>query len=150
MRIVCMVVATIALLLMMTSVTSALCVKASMANLRVGPGTGYEVGWTVNKYFPFQKVGVSLSGQWYAVKDIDGDVFWIQKSLVTHRYHCGAVSTEKVNIRRGPGTRYGKLFSEPAQKYYSFKILKQKGAWVKIIDMDNNIGWVKKGYCRIQ
>jgi SH3-like domain-containing protein len=135
---------------MMAGVTSALCVKTSAANLRLGPGTGYQVGWTVKKYFPFKKVGVSLSGRWYAVKDIDGDVFWIHKNLVTTRYRCGVISTDGVNIRSGPGIRYRKLFSEPAQKYYSFKILERKGTWVKIMDMDNNVGWVKKRYCRIQ
>ena len=57
---------------------------------------------------PFSKVGVSLSGEWYAVKDVDGDVNWMHKDLLTGKYKCAVVKTEEVNIRTGPGTRYSK------------------------------------------
>lgn len=134
----------------MGSVAFTLCVEAPTANLRVGPGTHYTVGWKVHRYFPLKKVGASLSGEWYAVEDIDGDVFWIHKSLVTGRYRCAAVTSAKVNVRTGPGTRYGKLFSEPAEKYYSFRVVKRKGAWIKGTDMDNNTGWLPRDYCRIE
>lgn len=127
-----------------------LCVKVPKANLRVGPGTEYEVGWTVYKYFPFKRVGTSLSGDWYAVEDTDGDVLWIHRSLVTNGYRCAAVVAEKANVRTGPGSRYGTLFPEPVDKYYSFRVLKRTGAWVKFRDMDNNIGWVHKDLCRIR
>lgn len=147
---VCMVFTVVVLLLAWMNTGFALCVKIPAAKLRVGPGTEYEVGWIVSKYFPLKKVGTSLSGEWYAVADIDGDVFWIQKSLVTSRYRCGAVRSPRINVRRGPGIRYGRLFSEPVERYYSFKILEQKGAWIRIADIDGNIGWVQKGYCRIQ
>jgi SH3-like domain-containing protein len=125
-------------------------VKVPKANLRVGPGTGYEVGWTVYKYFPFKKVGTSLSGKWYAVEDTDGDVLWIHQSLVTSRYRCAAVVSDKANVRTGPGTRYGKLFSEPVIRYYSFRVLKETGAWVKVRDVDNNTGWLHRNSCRIR
>jgi SH3-like domain-containing protein len=34
----------------------AACVKVPKANLRTGPGTTYEVGWTVYKYMPHGEV----------------------------------------------------------------------------------------------
>jgi SH3-like domain-containing protein len=90
------------------------------------------------------------SGRWYAVEDIDGDIFWIHRSLITEQYRCGAVSSAKVNVRTGPGVHFGKVFLEPAEKFYSFRVLQRKGAWIKVRDMDNNTGWVRRDYCRIR
>lgn len=90
--------------------SDALCVSAQKANLRDGPGTNYENAWEVYKYLPLLKVGISLSGEWYAVKDVDGDVNWIHKKLLTSRYRCAVVKTEEVNVRTGPGTNYSKSF----------------------------------------
>lgn len=126
----------------------ALCVKASEANLRVGPGADYAVGWKVYKYFPLKKVGVSLSGEWYAVEDIDGDVFWVHRGLVRTGSGCAAVKSARVNVRTGPGTRYGKRFS--LEKYHPFKVLRTNGPWIKVQDGDNNTGWVHRSYCHIR
>jgi SH3-like domain-containing protein len=57
---------------------------------------------------PFYKIGVSNDGTWYAVKDVDGDVNWIYKNLVTNRFHCAVVKSDWVNVRTGPGTNYRK------------------------------------------
>lgn len=130
--------------------SDALCVSAIKANLRAGPGTAYEIVWEVYKYMPFSKVGVSLSGEWYAVRDVDGDVNWIHKRLVTSRYHCAVVKTEAVNVRKGPGANYSKVFSNPAKKYYSFRVLKRKGMWVKVRDEQGNIGWIHRNHLWIQ
>jgi len=126
--------------------SDALCVGAQKANLRDGPVTNYEIAWEVYKYMPFSKVGISLSGEWYAVKDVDGDVNWIHKKLVTSRYHCAVVKTEEVSVRKGPGTGYSKCFFSPAKKYYSFRILKRKGMWVRVKDEQGNIGWIHRNY----
>ncbi|MDD5009038.1 MAG: SH3 domain-containing protein [Syntrophorhabdaceae bacterium] len=133
-----------------SSTLDALCVKVTKANLRTGPGTNYEVGWTVYKYMPFEKVGMSLSGNWYAVKDVDSTVLWIYRNLLTSKYRCAVVNTEGVNVRTGPGVQYGKRFGKPMEKYYSARILKKKGAWLKIIDGDNETGWIRKDYVWIR
>jgi SH3-like domain-containing protein len=124
----------------------ALCVKASTANLRSGPGTGYEKIWQVYRFMPLKKVGVSISGDWYAVRDVDGDVNWIHKTLVTGEYHCAIVKSKTVNMRTGPGTNYPRKFSEPASQYNSFRILQTKGAWIKAKDEWNNTGWIHNNY----
>jgi SH3-like domain-containing protein len=120
----------------------ALCVRVAKANLRTGPGTGYDVVWEIYKYMPLVKVGVSVSGKWYAVKDVDGDVTWIFRSLVTAGYHCAVVKSETVNVRTGPGTRYPKSPISPAKQYYSFKIEKRKGNWVEVRDGWDGRGWI--------
>lgn len=129
---------------------NALCINTEKANVRIGPGTNYEVIWEVHKYMPFLKVGVSLSGEWYAVKDVDGDVNWIHKRLLTNKYKCTVVKTDNVNVRTGPGTKYPKSSLSPAKKYYSFKVLKRKGAWIRIKDEWGGIGWIKRNYLWIQ
>jgi SH3-like domain-containing protein len=124
----------------------ALCVKASTANVRSGPGTGYEKIWQVYRFMPLKKVGISISGDWYAVRDVDGDVSWIHKTLVTDEYHCATVKSRTVNVRTGPGRNYSRKFSELAKKYDSFRILGTKGAWVKVKDEWNNVGWIHGRY----
>ncbi len=128
----------------------ALCVNVSKANLRAGPSTKYEKVWEVYKYMPFMKVGVSLSGDWYAVQDVDGDVSWIYKKLVTSKYKCAVVKSEEVNIRTGPGTNYEKCSSGSAKQYYSFKILKTQGSWVKVKDEWGEVGWIHTDYLWIK
>ncbi len=125
---------------------NALCIDVPKANLRSGPGTSYEIVWEIFKYMPFLKVGTSTSGEWYAVKDIDGDVNWIHKKLVTDKYNCAAVKADEVNVRTGPGTNYSKSPVSPVTQYYSFRILERKGAWVKLKDEWDNIGWIHKDY----
>lgn len=139
----------IAITLFLAPAAYGLCVKAAKANMRTGPGTNYEISWEVYRYMPFRKVGTSLSGDWYAVQDVDGDVAWIHKSLVTNAYRC-AVVKEDVNVRTGPGTRYGTRYAKPAERYYSFRVLGRKGAWVRAKDETNVIGWIHRSFLWIQ
>ena len=141
------VVAMILSLVLTASQAGALCVGVSKANLRNGPGTSYEVAWQVFRYMPLKKVGVSDSGQWYAVEDADGDVTWIRKDLVTDKYKCAVVSAaEEVNVRTGPGTKFPKGRMGPAKQYYSFKLLKKQGPWLKVRDEWGGIGWIHRSY----
>jgi len=124
----------------------ALCVKAATANIRSGPGTDYEAVWTVGRYMPFEKVGVSASGAWYAVKDVDGDVNWIHKDLVTDAFHCTVVRESEVNVRKGPGTRYQKAYAAPAGQYSSFRVVRNNQSWVEVKDESGKSGWIHKDF----
>ena len=106
--------------LLTAAYANALCVTARKANLRSGPGTNYDVVWEIFKYMPLEKVGISLSGEWYAVKDLEGDVSWIHKKLVTSRYKCAVVNSDEVNVRTGPGTNYSESTASPGKKYLLF------------------------------
>jgi len=128
----------------------ALCVQSSVANVRSGPGQQYEKIWQVDRFMPLEKIGASLSGDWYAVRDVDGDVLWIHRTLVTDEYKCAVVKAKIVNVRRGPGTRHSKRFSEPARKYDSFRVLQESGGWIKVRDARNNDGWIHKDYLWIK
>lgn len=128
----------------------AVCVSVSKANVRTGPGTWYQKLWDVYKYTPLQKVGVSLSGGWYAVRDVDGDIVWIDKKLVTDKYRCAVVKKDTVNVRTGPGTSNAQTSSSPAVHYDSFKVLQKKGEWVKVANERGDKGWIDKSYLWIQ
>jgi SH3-like domain-containing protein len=118
----------------------ALCVNVDEANLRGGPGTKYEKTWEVFKYMPFSKV--SKKGDWYKVKDVDGDSHWIYTKLVTDKFKCAVVKVDKANVRRGPGTEHSKSALSPALKYDSFKVLSTKSSWVNVVDEFGDKGWI--------
>ncbi len=128
------------LLLIFSNYVHAQCVNVPVANLRKGPGTNQEKSWQVYKYMPFKKIGTK--GKWYKVKDVDGDVHWIYSKLVTDKFNCAVVKIDEVNIRSGPGTNYGKTFLSPGTKYDSFKVLKRKGKWVKVLNEFGDRGWI--------
>jgi SH3-like domain-containing protein len=70
--------------------------------------------------------------------------------MLTGKYRCAVVKSRIVNVRNGPGTKYTKVFSEPAQRYDSFRIIQRKGAWLKVKDEWNNDGWIHGHYLWIR
>jgi len=121
-------------------VLHALCVKVTEANLRKGPGTNYDKTWEVFKYMPFKKL--AKKGRWYKVRDVDGDVHWIYSKLVTDKFECAVVKVDEANVRSGPGIKYKKTALSPVIKYESFKVIKRKGSWVKVVDEFGDTGWI--------
>jgi SH3-like domain-containing protein len=77
--------------------------KASTANLRVGPGAGYDVEWV------FVRPGIPLEiyqqyGNWRRVRDWEGTSGWVHGSLLSGR-RTGIVapwSKDNVAMRRKP------------------------------------------------
>lgn len=127
---------------------SGLCVKVTEANLRKGPSTNTKKTWTVFAYMPFKKL--SKKGDWYHVQDVDGDKHWIHSKLVSSKLRCAVIKQEKANIRRGPGTKYGKTDLGTLEKYYSFKVVSEKGRWMQVKDDLGNSGWIAKSMLWIQ
>ncbi len=138
----------LAALLFASGYAEALCVNVPEANLRSGPGTKYEKRWLVFKYTALKRL--SRKGGWYKVKDVDGDVHWINAKLVTSRFNCAVVKVRRANVRSGPGTRYRKTALSPAIKYDAFKVIKRKGAWVKVMDEFGEKGWIYRKLLWIQ
>ncbi len=135
-------------LIIFSNYSHALCVNVPEANLRSGPGTKFEKTWEVFKYMPFHKL--TLKGNWYKVKDVDGDIHWIYKKLVTDKFRCAVVKVDKANVRSGPGTGYSKNSLSPALKYDSFKVIKIKPSWVKAVDEFGDTGWIFRKLLWIQ
>jgi SH3-like domain-containing protein len=136
------------LLALLPAEALALCVSSPYANLRGGPGTNYEKTWEVLKYTPLKLL--RKKGKWYRVKDLEGDVHWVYRPLVTSKYKCAMIKDEKANIRKGPGTNYAQVEESPGKQYYSYKVVRIKGDWVKVTDEFGTNGWIFKRLLWIQ
>ncbi|MDA3896661.1 MAG: SH3 domain-containing protein, partial [Desulfobacteraceae bacterium] len=59
-----------------------LAIKVSVANVRSGPGTNYEVLWQVEQYTPMLILDKDKTGNWYYIKDYEGTIGWINKDIM--------------------------------------------------------------------
>lgn len=126
----------------------ALCISNKIANLRQGPGTHYEKLWQVFKYMPFKEL--RKKGHWYRVQDVDKDIYWVHKKLITKKYKCAVIKNNQTNLRKGPGTKYEQLPWSPVDKYFSMKVLEIKGKWVRVEDGAGDRGWVHRPLVWVQ
>ena len=116
-----------------------LCVTANIANLRSGPGTKNDMIWQVEKYHPF--IIMQKKGNWYKVKDFEGDMAWMHKSILG-KGTCVITFKKKCNVRSKPDKKSSIMFT--VEKGVPFKVLKQKGNWINIEHADGDIGWIYK------
>jgi len=117
-----------------------LAVAVSVANIRTGPGTNYDVLWSAEKYFPF--LVIETAGPWVRLRDFEGDEGWVHKSLVAK---IPSVITKKpeCSIRSGPGTGYPLLFTVGTG--IPFRLIKKEGDWLYVEHADGEQGWIHKG-----
>ncbi|MCP4670567.1 MAG: SH3 domain-containing protein [Desulfobacula sp.] len=116
-----------------------LSVTASIANMRSGPGTKYDVLWQVEQYHPVKIV--KKKGNWYKIKDFENDEAWIHESLLG-KVKGVITNKAKCNVRSGPSKKGQILFT--VEKGVPFKILSKKGNWLKIEHADGDVGWIYK------
>jgi SH3-like domain-containing protein len=114
-----------------------LSVTASVANIRSGPGTNYQIIWKVEKYHPFHVI--ETSGAWYHFRDFENDKGWIHKSL-TGKIPSVITNRDECNIRSGPGTTYDILFK--VEKGIPFKVIGRQGKWIHLEHADGDRGWI--------
>jgi len=122
-----------------TAFAERLAVASSLANIRSGPGTKYDVLWQVAKYHPI--LVLKKSGNWYHFRDFEGDKGWLHKSLVS-KIPSVITNKKKCNVRSGPGTKFKILFT--IKDGVPFKILKRKGNWIHVQHADGDKGWIHK------
>jgi SH3-like domain-containing protein len=139
---------TLVVFLFQQETAEALCVKDKKANLRSGPGKHNEKLWTVLKYMPFRQIG--REGKWLKVKDLDGDIYWIYRTITTKAYMCAVIKNHKTNLRQGPATKFPQVEWSPIDKYFSMKVLKIKGSWVHVEDSTGDRAWVHRSLVWIQ
>ena len=60
--------------------TPSIIIKVRRCNLRVGPGTDYDVAFTVDRGIPFKVL--QTKGKWLEVQHADGDKGWVFRPLV--------------------------------------------------------------------
>ena len=112
-------------------------VVGKIANIRTGPGTKYDIFCKAEKYYPLNVI--KKSGNWYKVKDFEGDVGWIHKSLVKKMSSVITIKP-KCNIRSEPGTKYQIVFK--TNEGVPFKVIKKKGNWINVQHSEGRKGWI--------
>ncbi len=136
------IITTMAVLMIMPGLVFAqqrFTVTASIANMRSGPGTEYDVLWQVEQYHPVNIV--KKKGDWYKIKDFENDVAWIHKSLLGKVQ--GVITIKgKCNIRSRATTKSNIVFT--VEKGVPFKVLAKEGSWLKIEHADGDVGWIFK------
>ena len=116
-----------------------LSVVASIANMRSGPGTKYDVLWQVEQYHPVEIV--KQKGDWYKIKDFENDEAWIHQSLLG-KVRGVITKKDKCNVRSGPTKKSKIVFT--VEKGVPFKVVLTKGNWFKIEHADGDVGWIYK------
>ena len=114
-----------------------LCVTSPRVNLRAGPGTNNRITWEVNRFMPLMEI--ARQKDWIRVKDVDGDLHWIYKNLVSDKLDCLTIKASKANIRKRPTAKAPLWFT--VEKYTSFKKIGKKANWVKL-EYEGEIMWV--------
>ena len=134
-------------LLVLTSISLAgtaraerMSVTAAKANIRSGPGTEkYEVLWEVERYHPLEVL--RRQDGWVFFRDFEGDEAWIYEKLLG-KEKTVITRTDMVNIRSGPGTENPIVFK--AERGVPFRVLQQKGDWLRIESSNGDKGWIHK------
>jgi SH3-like domain-containing protein len=116
-----------------------LSVSSTIANIRSGPGTNYEILWKVESYYPIMVL--KKSGSWINFRDFEGDEGWIHTSLL-HKKPTVITIKNTCNVRSGPGTNHDVLFT--VEKGIPFLILDRQKNWIHIRHADGDRGWIHK------
>jgi len=114
-------------------------VAVPTANIRLGPGTKYDIIWKVEKYYPLDVL--KMTEKWCRFRDFEGDEGWVFKNLLD-KTDSVITFKKKCNVRSGPGTEYKIAFT--VAKGIPFKVLKRKGDWIQIKHADGDQGWIFK------
>ncbi len=116
-----------------------LSVTSEIANIRSGPGTGYEVLWKIAKYHPIWVL--KKSGPWVNFRDFEGDEGWIHTSLIQKKPTVITIK-DRCNVRTGPGTNHDVIFT--VGKGIPFLVIDQQKSWIQIKHADGDGGWIHK------
>ena len=112
-------------------------IKVKIANIRSAPNINTEIVWQVTKYHPFEII--KKKGNWYKIKDFEGDNGWVYKSLLG-RTATVITAVENCNVRSGPGIKNQILFI--VDREVPLKVLKRQGRWLRIAHEDGDKGWI--------
>jgi SH3-like domain-containing protein len=111
--------------------------KSAHSIVRAKPDPKAAEVFRTGKYYPLKIIDTYYS--WYKVVDFEGSKGWIYSKIVTKDKTI--VIKKKANVRTGPGLNYEIYWQ--GDKYSSYKVLEQKGQWVKINDpTDDTTGWI--------
>ncbi|MFH2090981.1 MAG: SH3 domain-containing protein [Pseudomonadota bacterium] len=138
-RILCVCSVCVLMCVTVSGAQERLSVTASIANMRSGPDVNSDQLWQVEQYHPV--IVIEKKGDWYKVKDFEGDTAWLHNSLLG-KSATVITKAEKCNVRSKASIDGEKLFT--TQKGVPFLVLDTKGGWIKVKHKDGDIGWISK------
>ena len=114
-----------------------LSVSVPEAKIRSGAGNNFDVLWKSEKYYPFSVI--KKVGEWYQVKDFQGDEGWVHQSLVGNAPSV-ITAKDKNSLRSEPKPDAKVLFS--VGPGIPFKVLKHNNKWILVEHADGDKGWI--------
>lgn len=113
-------------------------VSVNVANIRSSPSLVIStVLLQVPRYYPLSTQ--AEQDGFYKVTDYLDNTGWIKKTSVDNT-RAVINKAEKVNIRKGPGKKNQIVFK--AQAGVAFKVLGEKGDWLKVEHESGVTGWI--------
>lgn len=91
------------------------------------------------RYYPLSVQ--SEQNNYYQVRDYQGRIGWIHKSLVSDTKGV-VVEVDRANVRKGPGIKNPIVFR--AYKGVTFKVLGEKKDWLEVVHEGGGQGWISK------
>jgi SH3-like domain-containing protein len=129
----------LSVLLPLAAKAEAVCVQTKTAILRKGPATTFPITWTVGQNMPFLRV--SEKGGWSEVKDLDGQVHWVNSRVLSAKFQCGVVKARQAKLRRGNATKQPASL-ELADRYTPFRKVDRDGAQILVQDEYKAEYWI--------
>jgi SH3-like domain-containing protein len=110
-------------------------------NVRNAPSPNAAVIFQTHLGYPVEVK--QTKGSWVQIKDWDDNIGWVYYPLLNRNVQTVLVIPDLVNIRQGPGLKYRVVEQAEGGKIY--KLLEEKGQWVKIgYYLENEeVGWVR-------
>ncbi len=115
--------------------------KSSEVNLRTGPGTRYPIDWVYQR----RTLPVEITAEfdnWRRVRDSEGVVGWIHRSLLSGRRTAMVVEPERV-FRRAPQADAPAAFR--AGSGVLVEIISCDGAWCHVAHRENKAWTLQDG-----
>lgn len=112
-------------------------VSVNEAKIRSGAGNNFDVIWKSEKYFPFAVV--KKTGEWYQIKDFQGDEGWVHQSQVGNAPSV-ITTKDKTPLRSEPKSEAKTLFT--VGPGIPFKVIKRNNKWILVEHADGDKGWI--------
>lgn len=73
-------------------------------------------------------------------KTVMAAVFLAASAAIAHSAEYVTVAKDGVNLRSGPDTKYSIIYELP--EGYPLKVVSRKNQWLKVVDFENDEGWI--------
>ncbi len=112
-------------------------VSGTEAKIRSGAGNNFDILWKSEKYFPLSVI--KKVGEWYQIKDFQGDEGWVHQSQVANTPSI-ITAKDKNSLRSEPKPEAKVLFT--VGQGIPFKVIKRNNKWILVEHADGDKGWI--------